>query len=616
MNGSARDRGVAGGTCRLNQGREKPVKTMERKATTIVAADVAGFSRLVAQNEEEVFGRLYDLRQSIIDPAVKAEGGRVVKTMGDGLLVEFPKPDAGVRAATTVQRALATHEADRPESTRIRFRVGINHGSVLIDGDDVLGDVVNVAARLETLSPPGGICVSRSVRDMLANDPTLTFSGQGMQYVRNIPTPVEVWQVLTGVEGDSPDQEQRRTDRPSVIVLPFDNMSPSIEDGFLADGIAEDVINALSRFRSLFVIARGSSFVYKDRAHDVRQIAQDTGARYVVKGAVRRAGQRLRVSAQLIEAATGQQIWSDKYDRDIEDIFELQDDITRCLVTGLTPEIGAHERYISRSKPTDSLSAWELCQKGLAEIDMRTSGSFRNAYGLFEAAAKVDPTYALPHALLGRVHAVRIYSGRSTDPQADVAEGMKHATLAVQLDDRLELGHATLAQLLTIQGREDHARSALARAKSLNDNDALAYSVQTYINLFQAEPDTHEMEAAGLAAVRLSPQDPLAWSFYWMLVMAIWLRDMDLGENVRHYLDPAARLPGAEAFVHIAVAVTALKRGDETAARRALENALGVRPSLTLHIIKHAFHFPKWPVLVEGVAPQLETLVTMGLPRD
>lgn len=592
------------------------MKTMERKATTIVAADVVGFSRLVAQAEEEVFSRLHDLRQSVIDPAVTAEGGRVVKTMGDGLLVEFPQPDAAIRASTAVQRAVTAHEADRPEETRIRFRVGINHGSVLIDGDDVLGDVVNIAARLETLSPPGGICVSRSVRDMLANDETLSITGQGMQYVRNIPTPVEVWQVNTGVEGDSPDQEHRRSDRPSVIVLPFDNMSPSIEDGFLADGIADDVINALSRFRSLFVIARGSSFVYKDRAHDVRQIAQDTGARYVVKGAVRRAGQRLRVSAQLIEAATGHQIWSDKYDRDIEDIFELQDDITRCLVTGLTPEIGAHERIISRGKPTDSLSAWELCQKGLAEIDMRTAGSVRNATGLFHAAAKADTTYALPHALLGRVHAVRIYSGRSTDPQKDVAAGMKHATLAVELDDRLELGHATLAQLMTIQGREADARDALARAKALNDNDALAYSVQTYINLFQPEPDTYEMEAAGLEAVRLSPQDPLAWSFHWMLVMSIWLRDMELGENVRHYLDPAARMPGAETFVHIAVAVTALKRDDKVAARRALENALTVRPNLTLHTIQHAFHFPKWPALVEGVAPQLEILVSMGLPRD
>lgn len=592
------------------------MKAMERKATTIVAADVVGFSRLVAHAEEEVFTRLHDLRRIVIDPAVAAEGGRVVKTMGDGLLVEFPHPGAAIRASTAVQRAVTAHEAPRPEDTRIRFRVGINHGSVLIDGDDVLGDVVNIAARLETLSPPGGICVSRSVRDMLADDTTLTITGQGMQYVRNIPTPVEVWQVNTGVEGDSIDQEQRRSDRPSVIVLPFDNMSPSIEDGFLADGIAEDVINALSRFRSLFVIARGSSFVYKDRAHDVRQIAQDTGARYVVKGAVRRAGKRLRVSAQLIEATTGQQIWSDKYDRDIEDIFELQDDITRCLVTGLTPEIGAHERYISRGKPTDSLSAWELCQKGLAEIDMRTADSVRNAYGLFEAAAKADTTYALPHALLGRVHAVRVYSGRSTDPQKDVAEGMHHATLAVELDDRLELGHATLAQLMTIQGREADARDALARAKALNDNDALAYSVQTFINLFQPEPDTHEMEAAGLEAVRLSPQDPLAWSFHWMLVMSIWLRDMELGENVRHYLDPAARMPGAETFVHIAVAVVALKRSDEVAARRALENALKVRPNLTLHTIQHAFYFPKWPALVASVAPQLEALVGMGLPRD
>ncbi len=588
---------------------------LRRKATTIVAADVVGFSRLVSHDEEEVFERLRSIRQSIIDPAVETGGGRVIKTMGDGILVEFPSPDVAISAAQAVLNAVTLHEHNIPEDARIRFRVGINHGSVLVDGDDVLGDVVNIAARLESLAPAGGICVSRSVRDMVETETSLEIKSLGMQYVRNIPQPVEVWQVVTETAPDAALVQQRRTDRPSVLILPFDNMSSVEEDGFLADGITDDVINALSRFRSLFVIARGTSFSYKNRNQDIRQIAQDTGVRYVAKGSVRRAGQRLRVSAQLVEADTSQVIWNDRFDRDIEDIFELQDDITRCVVTGLAPEIGAHERNISRRKPTENLSAWELCQRGLAEIDQRTTDSVRNAYGLFHAAAKADGTYALPHALLGRLHAVRIYSGRSTDPADDIKNGMYHAMRAIELDDRLEIGHLALAQLLMIQKRESDARDALARAKALNDNDSFVYSAQTFVNLFQEEPDTVEMEEAGLQAVRLSPNDPLAWSFYWMLVMCVWIRDSELGENVRHYLEPAARLPGAEAFVHIAVAVVALKCGDQVEAQKALDRALTVRPDLTLKIIRHAFHFPKWPELVAGVSPQLEMMLDMGLPE-
>ncbi len=376
------------------------------------------------------------------------------------------------------------------------------------------------------------------------------------------------------------------------------------------------MLNALARLRSLSVIGRGSSFIYKGSGLDIEQIALDTGVRYIARGAVRRAGRRIRVTAQLIEAGPGDVIWSEAYDRDIGDIFELQDEITQCIVTGLVPEIGAHERRITRRKPTNSLSAWELCQRGLTQLDRRGPESVIGARRFFHMAAEADPTYALPRALLARLHAVRIFSGRSIDPAADIAEGMHHATAALEMDDRLEFGHQAMAQLLLVQGREAEAREVLSRAKALNDNDAFTYSAQTFINLFQSEPDTEEMEAAGLTALRLNPKDPLAWSYYWMLVMAIWLRDGELGENVRHYLDPASRQPAAEAFVHVACAVTALKRDDRDAAKRALDRALEMRPELTVAIIRYAFHFPKWPELVAGVAPQLEELTRMGLPRE
>ena len=594
-------------------GKERP---LQRRVATVVAADVVGFSRLVSKSEQEVFQRLFSIRRDIIDPAILAEGGRVIKTMGDGMLVEFATPPAALRAARVVQVKVAAHEDALAEADRIRFRIGINHGSVLIDGDDLLGDVVNIAARLESLAPAGGICVSRPVHDMLDTLPAAEVAPLGLQFVRNIPTPVEVWQIRTGVDAAAPNLPRRHHNRPSVLVLPFEKLSDPDEDHFLSDGITDDVITALARFRSLFVIARGSSFIYKGRDRDIGQIARDTGVRYIVKGSVRRAGAHLRVQAQLIEAEDSSVIWSEKYDRDIENIFDVQDEITQSVVTGLAPEIGAHERRISRHKPTESLSAWEMCQRGLSQFDRRTTDGIASAYGLYQAAAAADPTYALPLALLARVHAVRIFSGRSTDPRQDIGTGMQFAARAIELDDRLEIGHQAQAQLLLIQGCEAEARAALARARALNDNDAFSYSVQTYINLFQPNPDTAEMEAAGLRALQLSPLDPLAWSYNWMLVMAVWMRDDDLGENTRHYLDPAARLPGAEAFVHIATAVTALKRGEGDEAQRSVDRALAVRPELTLKIIRHSFRFPKWPALVAGVGPQLEQMIAMGLPAE
>lgn len=587
---------------------------LKRREATVVAADVVGFSRLMAAAEQAVVQRLFAIRRDIIDPAIRAEGGRIVKTMGDGMLVEFQTPVAALRVSRFVQEQATQHECGLPETERIRFRIGINHGSVLVDGDDLLGDVVNIAARLETLAPPGGICVSRAVHDLLDDVPADQAVSLGPQYVRNIPTPVEVWQIKTGVDTGAPNLTPRYMNRPSVLVLPFDTLSDHAEDGHLADGITDDVISALARFRSLFVIARGSSFAYRGQDLNLSRIASDTGARYLVRGSIRRAGSQLRVQAQLIGAAEGEVIWSGKFDSGIEDIFDVQDKITQSVVVGIAPEIGAHERRIVREKPTESLTAWELCQRGLGQFDRRTAEGMKSAYQLFQEASRADPAYALPNALLARTHAVRIFSGRSTDPGQDIGAGMHYCARAIELDDRLELGHQVQAQLLLIQGREAEARAALARAKALNDNDAFGYSVQTYINLFQPVPDTEEMEEAGLHALRLSPQDPLAWSFQWMLVMAVWMRDGLLAENVRHYLAPASRLPGAEAFVHIATAVTALRRGDRAEAERCVGRAMGVRSDLTLQIIRHSFRFPKWPELVAGVGPELEEMLTMGLP--
>jgi adenylate cyclase len=322
---------------------------MDRRLTTILAADLVGYSRLMAADEEGVIARLRAARSEVIDPAIAEAGGRIVKTMGDGLLVEFGSPVAAVRTALVVQRAMAARETG-PEERRLTFRIGVNLGDIVIDGDDILGDGVNIAARLETLAPPGGLCISRTVHDQVRGKLDAVLTPLGPQPVKNLPEPVEVWRVE--VEGARTAPVVNTGQRPSVAVLPFDNMSRDADQDFLADGIVEDVISELSRFRDLTVIARNSSFSFRGQALDVRKIAQELGVRYVVEGSVRRSGDRLRLTAQLIDASDGSHLWAGRWDRTMADLFDLQDELTRAIVSAVAPEVSAHERSLARKKPT------------------------------------------------------------------------------------------------------------------------------------------------------------------------------------------------------------------------------------------------------------------------
>lgn len=562
-------------------------RPIERRRTTIVAADLAGYSRLVAQDETGVIERLRALRADLIDPLVAKAGARVVKTMGDGLLVEFPSPLAAVQTAAAVQKAMVDRAAQVMADQRLLFRIGINFGDVILDGDDVLGDVVNIAARLESLAPPGGICISRPVLEATAGALARAPTALGPQYVKNIPEPVEVWRIE--VDG---------------VAAPA-----------LADGLAEDVITQLSRFRSLFVIARASSFAYRGSTKDARQIGRELGVKYLVTGSMRQSGPRLRLATQLVEADTGHQVWSGRWDRDVQDLFTLQDDLTRAVISGIAPELGANERGMARAKPTESLTAWELCQRGLSEFHQFSASSYQATLDLLQAAIAADPAFALPRALLARWHAVRIFSGRSPDPREDIAQSMAQAMAAIQLDDRLEDAYIGMALILTAMGREADARQALERAQTLNDNHPGVFQAQTFINLFQPRPDPDEMEAAGLTALRLSPNDPSAWAFHWAITCARWIRDGILGQNVRDHLTEACRLPQAENFVLLAGAVMNLELGDEPEARRLLDAALAKNPGLTLQSHVSGFRFPYWPTLKLTIMPHYERLVGLGLAR-
>ena len=580
---------------------------MERRLTTILAADLVGYSRLMAADEEGVIARLRAARAEVIDPALAEAGGRIVKTMGDGLLVEFTSPVAAVRAALVVQRAMAARETGSDES-RLRFRVGVNLGDIVIDGDDILGDGVNIAARLETLAPAGGLCISRAVHDQVRGKLDAVLTELGPQPMKNLPEPVEVWRVE--VEGAEAPQAVSAGMRPSIAVLPFDNMSRDADQDFLADGIVEDVITELSRFRDLTVIARNSSFSFRGQAFDMRKIAQELGVRYLVEGSVRRAGDRLRLTAQLIDASDGAHVWAGRWDRTMADLFDLQDELTQAIVTAVAPEISAHERSLARKKPTDSLTAWELAQRAHAEYLRYSPESIAAARALAVRAIEADPGIVLAHALVARSHAADVIAGRSTDPEAGMAAAQAAAARAMELDARSEEAHAARGFVLALSGRLREAIDILERGRALNPNNATVFGLLGYARLQPAIADPSGALAAAREALRLSPTDPFAWSRHLMIGEAL----LQLGdyEAALQALDVARNDPNADWKPAHAAAIAALAAGRPELTPGLLAEARAHAPELTLALLRR---YQPWLFTVPNLAVLTEQLVELGLPR-
>lgn len=589
---------------------------MQRRLATIVAADLVGYSRLVAADEEGTINRLRAAKTEVIDPAVEAAGGRIIKTMGDGLLIEFPSPVEAARACITIQNEMNVQEAGNPEDQRLIFRIGINLGDVMIDGDDILGDAVNIAARMEGLSLPGGICISRTVHEQVRGKVDRSLTSLGPQQVKNIPEPVEAWRVeFDGVvETGTP---VRTAVRPSIAVMAFDNMSSDPDQEFLADGIVEDVITQLSRFRSLHVIARNSTFSFKGSHKDVREIAKELNVRYVVQGSVRRAGDRLRVSAQLIEAETGGHIWSDRWDRDMADLFDLQHELTKAIVTSVAPELSAHERTIARRKPTESLSAWELCQKGLAEFLTYEDKRMGEAANHYLAAIAADADFALPHALLGRLYWHLVSAGRSSDRQADVQRGMAHAQKAIDMDPKLEFGRLYYAGHLLLLGRQKEARAEVEMAIALNSNQAEAWHLLASLNVFSTSIDLDEMQRSAEMALAINPNDALAWAFHFLRGAAIHLRDPENPPlEVLHTMERACHFPTAEFGVLLYAACLKVRFNQPGDARSYVERAMQSHPGLTLQKWREAFPYPQFQRLFEAGRREMEAVAEFGIPLE
>lgn len=407
---------------------------IERKLSAILAADVAGYSRLMGIDEEGTLTRLTEHRRHVVDPSVVRNRGRVVKTTGDGLLAEFTSVVDAVRCAVEVQTNMASRNSGEPEDRRIAFRIGINVGDIVEQDGDIFGEGVNIAARLEGIAEPGGICVSARVHEDAAGRVDFTFEDIGEQVLKNIARPVHVFRVRVEqpatpgavIHPSSPE-------KPSIAVLPFQNMSGDPEQEYFGDGIAEDIITALSKLRGFLVIARNSTFAYKNKAPDIRQIARELGVRYVLEGSVRKAGERLRVTGQLIDAASGSHIWAERYDRPAADIFALQDEITNSVVAAIEPQLYAAENLRLRSKPPESLDAWECVVRAMPFIWMWVSQSDDTGINLLRRAIGLDPSYARARSLLAWVFATRVQLG-NMDFERGISDALVLAQRAIDLD--------------------------------------------------------------------------------------------------------------------------------------------------------------------------------------
>jgi adenylate cyclase len=447
---------------------------VQRRLAAILAADVVGYSRLMGEDEAGTLAALKELRAQLIDPTIAEYQGRIVKLMGDGALVEFASVVDAVECAVRIQRDMVERTAGIPESKRITFRIGINLGDVIIDGDDIYGDGVNVAARLEGLAEPGGVCISDVVHQSVAGKLDLAFEDLGEQQLKNIAEPVRTYQVTLNSSSSAPISHVPLPDKPSIAVLPFENLSDDLEQEFFTDGLVEDIITTLSKLSGLLVIARNSSFVYKGRAVDVREVARELGVRYVLEGSVRKGGDRIRISAKLIDADNGSNIWAERYDRTIDDIFAVQDEITLVLATEMQVNLTEGEQARLRYATTDNVEAWTQWAEGLSHYrGPITKDNFGRVRACWERALALDPKSAALNAMLGLIHYVDARFGWWDDRDSALKKGCDYVDTALELDPDNADAHMSLSLLFMVMRRyEDavvHARSSVELAPGSAD---------------------------------------------------------------------------------------------------------------------------------------------------
>ena len=486
-----------------------------RRLAAILAADVAGYSRLMGADEEGTLERLKALRRELIDPKIAQHHGRLVKTTGDGLLVEFPSVVDAVRWAVEVQQAIPERNTGAGTDHRIELRIGINLGDVIVEGDDLYGNGVNIAARIEALADAGGVFVSNTVHDHVRDRLPFVFDDLGEQQVKNIARPVRVFRVRdVGAAEDTPVQSRPALalpDKPSIAVLPFANMSGDPEQEYFADGMVEEIITALSRIRWLFVIARNSSFTYKGQAIDVKQVGRELGVRYVLEGSVRKSSGRVRITAQLIDATSGTHLWADRFDGSLGDVFELQDKVAVSVAGVIEPALQAAETGRSANRPTNDLTAYDLYLRAYA-MWLSSGTLLLDALRLLDQAIERDPSYGPALALAATCYVRLCSDGWSRDPEADGRKGTDLARRGLQMagEEPDTLANAALA--LAFFGEDIGTMTTLVnRALALNPSFARGWYISGLLTLWAGQPDL-AIERVEVS-LRLSPRARVGWPF-------------------------------------------------------------------------------------------------------
>jgi adenylate cyclase len=507
-----------------------------RRLAAILAADVAGYSRLIGADEEGTLIRLRSIRAELIDPKITEHRGRIVKTTGDGLLVEFSSVVDALRCATQWQAGMAERNASAPDDNRIEFRIGVHQGDIVVEYGDIFGDGVNVAARLEGLADPGGICVSARVQEDIAGRLDLTFDDIGEQSLKNITRSVRVYRVRLAAAENTPKSAPISgapvlpvPDKASIAVLPFANMSGDPEQEYFVDGMVEEIITALSRIRWLFVIARNSSFTYKGQAIDVKQVGRELGVRYVLEGSVRKAGKRVRITGQLIDAITGTHLWADRFDGSLEDVFELQDKVAVRVAGVIEPALQAAEMRRSANRPTTDLSAYDLYLRALAIFFPVTKERILAALGLLDQAIAIDRHYGPALSWAAFCHMTVVRDGWTEEPDTSRRKAIELARRALEVgeNDPRILVHAAL--VLAYLGEDIEAMIGLVdRSLSLNPSFARGWYVSGLLRVWAGQPDlTIEHIETSL---RLSPRERIGAT----------LSTMGMAYFFKHRFDEAA----------------------------------------------------------------------------
>ena len=547
---------------------------MERRLAAILAADVVSYTRLMGADETGTLRRLTELRQQVLEPLIAENHGRVVKVIGDGLLVEFASVVAALTCAVAWQTAVIEREAEADEDKRLRFRIGINLGDVIVEDDDIHGDGVNVAARLESLADPDEIWVSGDVFRYAKGKVEADFEDMGEHDLKNVAEPIRIYRIAQGGSGtvvaSTTEDTLPLADKPSIAVLPFNNMSGDPEQDYFSDGITEDIITELSRFRSLFVIARNSSFAFRGQQVEIADIARRLGVQYVVEGSVRKAGNRVRITAQLIGSANSAHLWAERYDRELEDVFAVQDDVVRTVVATVAGQVEAAGAQLAKRKPPQNLVAYDYVLRGLEQLSLVGEEHNSEAQRLFQKAVELDPQYAAGHAYLAL--AIYVQWNYNQDP-AELERALDSARRALELDENDSRCHRILVPIYTHMHQYDLAELHSDKSIALNPNDALGAIYRAILLRFLGRAEEGIVWAC--KAMQLNPYHPN----WYRTVLAHVLH------TARHYaeaLDSYSQITERPSFYHAYVAACHAELGHMDEAQKHVALALQTRPDFSI----------------------------------